>query len=169
MIISCAEMQIDINIHDFFRGYLEGQFDKYGWPNILMLKDWPSSSLFEDRLPRHCAEFIISLPFKEYTHPTSGYLNLAVKLPEKSLKPDMGPKTYIAYGVAQELGRGDSVIKLHCDISDSVSFVSCIYEVLFFSSPPEYVDGILLRIVFSILHLCSSGFLSLSGFSEKCV
>ncbi|XP_075498431.1 lysine-specific demethylase JMJ27-like isoform X1 [Primulina tabacum] len=123
--ISCLDWcEGDINVHHFFKGYSEGLFDPRDWPEILKLKDWPPSNLFEERLPRHGAEFLSCLPFKEYTHPRSGYLNLAVKLPKECLKPDLGPKTYIAYGFAPEFGRGDSVTKLHCDMSDAVNVLT---------------------------------------------
>ncbi|CAL0320627.1 unnamed protein product [Lupinus luteus] len=129
-VIDCLDWcEGEINIHQFFTGYTNGRYDWLNWPQILKLKDWPPSNLFEERLPRHCAEFISSLPYKEYTDPLKGALNLSVKLPRKCLKPDMGPKTYIAYGVAQELGRGDSVTKLHCDMSDAVNVLTHIAKV----------------------------------------
>jgi len=87
---------------------------------MLKLKDWPSSSMFNERLPRHGAEFNMALPFPEYTDPRCAVLNLANKLPKNVMQPDLGPKTYIAYGFRGELGRGDSVTKLHCDVSDAV-------------------------------------------------
>ncbi|KAG8076468.1 hypothetical protein GUJ93_ZPchr0006g46367 [Zizania palustris] len=112
---------VDINIHMFFEGYSHGAFGQEDLPVLLKLKDWPQHSSFEERLPRHGAEFISALPFREYTDPKSGPLNLAVKLPEGVKKPDLGPKTYIAYGVAEELEICDSVTKIHCDMSDAVN------------------------------------------------
>ncbi|MED6116728.1 hypothetical protein PIB30_102881 [Stylosanthes scabra] len=132
-------MQGDINIHQFFTGYSTGRQDWCNWPQILKLKDWPPSNLFEERLPRHCAEFLSSLPYKDYTDPLAGALNLAVKLPEDCIKPDMGPKTYIAYGFPEELGRGDSVTKLHCDMSDAVNVLTHISEVKLDSNVREAI------------------------------
>ncbi|GMH21953.1 hypothetical protein Nepgr_023796 [Nepenthes gracilis] len=128
--INCLDWcELDINIHKFFTGYLEGRFYNNLWPEMLKLKDWPPFTEFDQHLPRHGAEFIKALPFKEYSHPRSGILNVAAKLPADLLKPDMGPKTYIAYGVAKELGRGDSVTKLHCDMSDAVNILTHSAEV----------------------------------------
>ncbi|KAL3684206.1 hypothetical protein R1sor_002228 [Riccia sorocarpa] len=121
--------EVEINIHQFFRGYSEGRMHRNHWPEMLKLKDWPPSNYFHERLPRHGGEFVRALPFQEYTHPKGGQLNLASKLPPGALKPDLGPKTYIAYGARQELGQGDSVTKLHCDMSDAVNVLTHTSEV----------------------------------------
>ncbi|GJW14222.1 zinc finger domain of monoamine-oxidase A repressor R1 [Tanacetum coccineum] len=116
--INCLDWcEADTNIHRFFKWYEEGQNEENGWPKILKLKDCAPSD-------RHALEFMSFLPFKEYTHPHDGYLNLATKLPRISLKPDVGPKTHISYGFAQELGRGDSVTKLQFNMSDVVNILT---------------------------------------------
>jgi [histone H3]-dimethyl-L-lysine9 demethylase len=116
-------LQVEINTRKFFKGYKEGRTYKNLWPEMLKLKDWPPSDKFEDLLPRHCDEFIRCLPFQECSETRAGILNLAAKLPPHVIKPDLGPKTYIAYGIKEELGRGDSVTKLHCDMADAVCYI----------------------------------------------
>ncbi|KNA19484.1 hypothetical protein SOVF_061170 isoform B [Spinacia oleracea] len=123
--IKCSDWsEVDLNAHQFFKEYSRGQLEGAKSLGILKLKDWPPVGKFEQRLPRHSAEFVRALPFKEYTHPRVGGLNIAAKCPSRTLKPDLGPKAYIAYGRAQELGCGDSVTKLHCHISDVVNILT---------------------------------------------
>ncbi|XP_051138187.1 lysine-specific demethylase JMJ27-like isoform X1 [Andrographis paniculata] len=128
--IDCLDWcEVEITINKFFKGYLEGRKHRSGWPEMLKLKDWPPANHFEECLPRHNSEFMAMLPFGDYTHPRSGLMNLATKLPDWALKPDLGPKTYIAYGYPEELGKGDSIAKLHCDVSDAVNILTQKTEV----------------------------------------
>ncbi|KAK9093975.1 hypothetical protein Scep_025444 [Stephania cephalantha] len=128
--VDCLDWcEVEINTHQFFTGYVKGRTRWSGLPELLKLKDWPSSSSFEDRLPRHGAEFVSALPYSDYTNPKSGILNLATKIPDRCAKPDLGPKTYIAYGLAEEFGLGDSVTKLHCDMADAVNILTHTTEV----------------------------------------
>jgi lysine-specific demethylase 3 len=120
-------MQGSFNAHHFITGYTNGRKDQLDWPQLLKLKDW-ALNLSEEQLPNHCAEFISSLlPYKEYSDPFKGALNLAVKLPD-----NVHMRPYIAYGFAQEVGRGDSVTKLHCNMSDVVRFNSVSFLDHFF-------------------------------------
>ncbi|XP_037495740.1 lysine-specific demethylase JMJ25, partial [Jatropha curcas] len=138
--IDCLDWcEVEINIHQFFKGYSDGRAHYNSWPEMLKVKDWPPSNLFEERLPRYYVEFISALPYLEYADPCSGILNVAAKVPPGILKPDLGPKTYIAYGFAEELGRGDSVTKLHCDMSDAVNILMHTAEVTF---PPYQLTEI---------------------------
>ncbi|KAL0449920.1 UNVERIFIED_CONTAM: Lysine-specific demethylase [Sesamum latifolium] len=109
-----------INMHQFFKGYSDGLFDSEGQLKILKLEDWPPAESFKERLPRHCREFFRCLPFRHYTLPHAGYLNMSTKLPEVSLKPDLGPKMCISYGPNHKLGFG-SVTMLQYALSDMVN------------------------------------------------
>ncbi|KAL5989376.1 hypothetical protein ACLOJK_010266 [Asimina triloba] len=128
--VDCLDWrEVEISIPQFFKGYLEGRMHMNGWPEMLKLKDWPPSGLVGKCLSRHGAEFVAALPFYDYTHPKYGLLNLATKLPDGCMKPELGPKAEIAYGCSKELGRGDSVTKLHCDVSDVVNVLAHTTEV----------------------------------------
>ena len=64
---------------------------------ILKLKDWPTAEDFADLLPTRYQDLMKALPMPEYTHRT-GMLNLASRLPDFFVRPDLGPKMYSAYG-----------------------------------------------------------------------
>ncbi|CAN6468810.1 unnamed protein product [Victoria cruziana] len=130
--IDCLDWsEVDIELGQFLKGYSEGRIHENGWPQMLKLKDWPSSQALEEFLLYHRAEFISSLPLLEYVHSKWGILNLAAKLPLGSSRTNFEPKLFIAYGTYEELGRGDSVTNLHVNSDDVVHLLMHASEVKF--------------------------------------
>uniref|UniRef100_A0A1Y1LQ77 [histone H3]-dimethyl-L-lysine(9) demethylase n=2 Tax=Photinus pyralis TaxID=7054 RepID=A0A1Y1LQ77_PHOPY len=92
--------------------------DERGNPMLLKLKDWPPGEDFAEMLPSRFNDLMKVLPLSEYTH-RSGKLNLASRLPDCFVRPDLGPKMYNAYGSALHPTKGTT--NLHLDISDAVN------------------------------------------------
>ncbi|XP_013192527.2 lysine-specific demethylase 3B isoform X1 [Amyelois transitella] len=88
--------------------------DERGAPMVLKLKDWPPGEDFAELLPARFEDLMRALPLGEYTS-RNGKLNLAARLPECFVRPDLGPKMYTAYG-----GAGGTT-NLHLDVSDAVN------------------------------------------------
>lgn len=94
--------------------------DKQNKPMLLKLKDWPPSEDFAITLPNRFEDLMNCLPLNEYTH-RNGKFNLASRLPECFVRPDLGPKMYTAYGNAGSTDQNVGTTNLHLDISDAVN------------------------------------------------
>ncbi|VDI29098.1 Hypothetical predicted protein [Mytilus galloprovincialis] len=106
---------------DFWDGFekLEERLvDETQNPMLLKLKDWPPGDDFSDIMPNHFDDLMQALPLPEYTH-RHGKLNLASRLPDFLVRPDLGPKMYNAYGSAYFPAEGTT--NLHLDVSDAVN------------------------------------------------
>jgi lysine-specific demethylase 3 len=85
---------------------------------LMKLKDWPPAEDLKDYMPKRFEDLFQAFPMKDYTMRT-GNLNLAGYLPGHCLKPELGPKMYIAYGSALYSGKAST--NLHIDMSDAVN------------------------------------------------
>ena len=92
--------------------------DEQGTPMLLKLKDWPPDGDIAEFMPDRFNDLMKSLPMPEYTL-RSGRLNIAGYIPDYFLKPELGPKMYIAYGSALYPHKGST--NLHIDMSDAVN------------------------------------------------
>ena len=120
---------------DGFDHYGKRLKDDKGQQMVLKLKDWPPTDDFTEILPSRFEDLMKKLPMGEYTL-RNGVLNLAGRLPDSFVRPDLGPKMYIAYG--SSLYPNKASTNLHLDISDAAN-VMCYVGV---PKDSDYEDNI---------------------------
>lgn len=119
---NCATIS-DVKVRDFWDGFQvigKRLQDNEGNPMVLKLKDWPPGEDFRDMMPTRFDDLMDNLPLPEYTK-RDGRLNLAARLPNFFVRPDLGPKMYNAYGLTSTEDRKVGTTNLHLDVSDAVN------------------------------------------------
>ncbi|XP_017547596.1 lysine-specific demethylase 3B isoform X2 [Pygocentrus nattereri] len=124
-LVNCRNCTIisDVKVREFWDGFqviskrLQGAD---GQPMVLKLKDWPPGEDFRDMMPTRFDDLMDNLPLPEYTK-RDGRLNLASRLPNFFVRPDLGPKMYNAYGLISTEDRKVGTTNLHLDVSDAVN------------------------------------------------
>lgn len=124
-LVNCRNCAIisDVKVREFWDGFqiiskrLHGSD---GQPMVLKLKDWPPGEDFRDMMPTRFDDLMENLPLPEYTK-RDGRLNLAARLPDFFVRPDLGPKMYNAYGLTSSEDRKVGTTNLHLDVSDAVN------------------------------------------------
>lgn len=119
--IDCRNMEVTpMTISNFFKGYVSRKRTDNTIP-LLKVKDWPPGSDFQTECPEMYQDFMAMLPAPEYCT-ANGAFNLSNRLPSFFIKPDLGPKMFIAYGL-DPLDDTCHVgtTNLHCDMTDAVN------------------------------------------------
>ncbi|XP_041845764.1 lysine-specific demethylase 3B isoform X2 [Melanotaenia boesemani] len=124
-LVNCRNCAIisDVKVRDFWDGFQiisKRLQDNDGSPMVLKLKDWPPGEDFRDMMPTRFDDLMENLPLPEYTK-RDGRLNLASRLPNFFVRPDLGPKMYNAYGLISTEDRKVGTTNLHLDVSDAVN------------------------------------------------
>uniref|UniRef100_H2RPL4 Lysine-specific demethylase n=1 Tax=Takifugu rubripes TaxID=31033 RepID=H2RPL4_TAKRU len=124
-LVNCRNCAIisDVKVREFWDGFeiiSKRLQDPEGNPMVLKLKDWPPGEDFRDMMPSRFEDLMENLPLPEYTK-RDGRLNLAARLPNFFVRPDLGPKMYNAYGLTSSEDRKVGTTNLHLDVSDAVN------------------------------------------------
>ncbi|XP_048399105.1 lysine-specific demethylase 3B-like isoform X1 [Stegostoma tigrinum] len=124
-LVNCRNCAIisDVKVRDFWDGFeiiSKRLKSEGGQPMVLKLKDWPPGEDFRDMMPTRFEDLMNNLPLPEYTK-RDGRLNLASRLPNYFVRPDLGPKMYNAYGLITTEDRKVGTTNLHLDVSDAVN------------------------------------------------
>ncbi|KAG8365455.1 hypothetical protein BUALT_Bualt18G0106600 [Buddleja alternifolia] len=116
--------EVEIHRKRIFMGSLEKRTHASMQQKVLKFKAWLSSHLFQKQFPVHYNEIISALPLPEYINPLFGVLNVGVKLPKQSPKPDLGPCVHFSYGGPEELMQADYLSKLCYESHDTVNILA---------------------------------------------
>ncbi|GAB4826835.1 hypothetical protein Ancab_033714 [Ancistrocladus abbreviatus] len=120
---SCSDSyEVEFGINESFTRSL-GEAHTTLQRKTLRLKAKLSSAFSQRLFIDHCVEILFALPLQEYTNPRSGLLNLAAKLPEELLEPNLGPHINIICGTNEEVVRGDLVTNLYYNSHDVINIL----------------------------------------------
>ncbi|KAJ3061616.1 hypothetical protein HDU98_002448, partial [Podochytrium sp. JEL0797] len=119
-VVDCVTKEsLEMSVDEFFEYFEEvGKKRK----RILKLPDWPSHLNFSTKFPVHFADFKANAPFEAY----SGFMgarNLAARLPQHYVPPDLGPKMYNAFGSSDAGKNGFGTTPIHLDMADAVNIM----------------------------------------------
>ncbi|XP_051883340.1 probable JmjC domain-containing histone demethylation protein 2C [Pristis pectinata] len=122
-LVNCKDGSIisSVRIQDFWDGFediTKRLKSKNGESLLLKLNDWPSGEDFQTMMPSRYDDFMKNLPLPQYCNP-EGNLNLASRLPNFFVQPDLGPKLYGVYG--QTTVKEHGTTNLHLDVADVVN------------------------------------------------
>ncbi|XP_076363416.1 uncharacterized protein LOC143253421 isoform X2 [Tachypleus tridentatus] len=123
---------------DGFENTSKRMKNKDGEIMVLKLKEWPPGEAFREHLPSRYDDLIKALPIPEYTQP-GGIFNLAGRLPEGFIQPDLGFKMCSAYGSTPCSTRGTTC--LHFDVCDIINIM--VYADISCESNKEYTGEVL--------------------------
>lgn len=129
MIADLGQLQVEIDVDIFIKGYSEGIVHENGVPKVLKWIVSVAPSIFEEFISYQNPEIISRLPFLEYIHPKWGFLNIAAKLPTYSLPSDVGFRILISYGAYEKLSECDSVTKLSFSMNDKVRYLQLSFRL----------------------------------------
>ncbi|XP_055972375.1 lysine-specific demethylase 3A [Sorex fumeus] len=123
-LVNCRTNEIitGATVGDFWDGFedIPNRLKNDKEPMVLKLKDWPPGEDFRDMMPSRFDDLMANIPLPEYTR-RDGKLNLASRLPNYFVRPDLGPKMYNAYGLITPEDRKYGTTNLHLDVSDAAN------------------------------------------------
>ncbi len=121
----------------------EDDFNNPDQPRTLRLLDWPQSGEeFGEAYPAQALDLMKNLPLEPYTTRNT-LLNLTAVLPEVFVRPDLGPRMQVAYGIGVKDSAPDAgTISLTVERADSISMLVHVGDTLSSAKPAQVIKSL---------------------------